>query len=200
MDPIASEILAFWLGELDADGLATPATFERWWKKDPAFDDEIRRRFGAEHAAVAAGRREAWRTTPRGRLAEVVVLDQFSRNLFRDTARMFAWDATALALAGQSVSLGDESALATDERVFLYMPWMHSESLRDQERCLELFEGLAGSRTGAARARVEGNLRFARAHRDVIARFGRFPHRNALLGRASTPEELAFLAQPGSSF
>jgi uncharacterized protein (DUF924 family) len=192
LDPIASEILAFWLGDLDPEGLASPAKRERWWKKDPAFDDEIRRRFGAEHAAVAAGRREAWRATPRGRVAEVVVLDQFSRNLFRD--------ATALELAGRSIALGDESALETDERAFLYMPWMHSESLRDQERCLELFESLARSRTGAARDRIEGNLRFAQAHRDVIARFGRFPHRNALLGRPSTPEELAFLEQPGSSF
>jgi uncharacterized protein (DUF924 family) len=200
LDPIASEILAFWLGDLDPEGLASPAKRERWWKKDPAFDDEIRRRFGAEHAAVAAGRREAWRATPRGRVAEVVVLDQFSRNLFRDTAKMYAWDATALELAGRSIALGDESALETDERAFLYMPWMHSESLRDQERCLELFESLARSRTGAARDRIEGNLRFAQAHRDVIARFGRFPHRNAVLGRASTAEESAWLDDGGERF
>lgn len=200
MDPAAAEVLAFWFGDLDGDGLAAPDRSERWWSKRAEFDDAIRGRFGAEHAAVAAGRREGWRATARGRLAEVVVLDQFSRNLFRETARMYAWDAIALALAERALALGDDSRLATDECAFLYMPFMHSESLTDQARCVALFEAHAASRTGRARERIEGNLRFAIAHLDIVARFGRFPHRNALLGRASTPEEAEFLRQPGSSF
>ena len=200
MDPVAAEILHFWFGALDADGLAAPEKQERWFRKDPAFDEEIRRRFGAEHAAVAAGRRAAWRATPRGRLAEVVVLDQFTRNLFRDTAAMFAADAEALACARRAIALGDEASLETDERAFLYMPFMHAETLADQDRCLALFEALAATRTGKARERVQANLAFARAHREIVARFGRFPHRNGLLGRPSTPAELEFLEQPGSSF
>lgn len=200
MDPAAEEVLAFWFGDLDADGLAATDRAERWWRGSAAFDDEIRGRFGAEHAAVAAGRRAGWRATARGRLAEVVVLDQLSRNLFRETARMYAWDATALALAERALALGDAARLATDECAFLYMPFMHSESLADQARCVALFEALAASRSGRARERIENNLRFAVAHLEVVARFGRFPHRNALLGRPSTPEEEAFLKQPGSSF
>ena len=113
MDPTASEILAFWLGDLDPQGLAPPTKVERWWSKDPAFDQEIRVRFGREHAAVATGGRAGWREAPRGRLAEVLVLDQFSRNLFRNDARMFAWDAHALALAKRSVALGDLSGLVS---------------------------------------------------------------------------------------
>ncbi len=200
MVPAAADVLAFWFGDLDADGLAAADRAERWWIKSSAFDDEIRRRFGAEHAAVAAGRRAGWRTTARGRLAEVVVLDQFSRNLFRETARMYAWDATALALAESALARGDDAFLATDECAFLYMPFMHSESLADQARCVALFEKLAAACSDRARDRVLGNLRFAVAHRDIVARFGRFPHRSVLLGRASTPEEEAFLKQPGSSF
>jgi uncharacterized protein (DUF924 family) len=113
---------------------------------------------------------------------------------------MYDWDATALALAERALALGDDSFLATDECAFLYMPFMHSESLADQARCVALFEALAASRSGRARERIEGNLRFAIDHRDIVARFGRFPHRNALLARASTPEEKVFLRQPGSSF
>ena len=200
MDPIASIVLSFWFGDLDADGLAAPDRAGRWWTKNPDFDAEIRDRFGAEHAAVAAGLREGWRATARGRLAEVVVLDQFSRNLFRGTARMYAWDATAIALAERALALGDDSRLATDECAFLYMPFMHSESLADQARCVALFEAHAASLSDRARERIEGNLRFALDHRDIVARFGRFPHRNALLGRISTPDEETFLRQPGSSF
>lgn len=194
------KVLAFWLGELDADGLAPAALAERWWRKDPDFDALIRARFGALHAAVAAGRHEDWLASPRGRLAQIIVLDQLSRNLFRDTARMFAWDERALTLAHDGLARHDPAQLATDERVFLYMPLMHSESLADQERCVALFESLAAGLTGHARARIDRNLDFARRHRDIVARFGRFPHRNALLARTSSEAEKAFLEQPGSSF
>lgn len=173
------EVLEFWF--------ADPA---RWWKKDPAFDAEIRDRFGALHAAIERDEHEAWRRTARGALAYVIVLDQFSRNMFRGTARMFASDARALDAARAAIAGGLDRELSDDERGFLCMPFMHSEQLADQERSMELFGAFA----------APSQLKFAEQHRDIVKRFGRFPHRNELLGRASTPEEIAFLAQPGSSF
>lgn len=173
------DVLAFWF--------ADPA---RWFRKDPAFDAEIHARFGALHAAIEAGEHEAWRTTPRGALAYVIALDQFARNMFRGTPRSFASDPRALAAATAAIARGDAAALTPPERVFLYMPLMHSEDLADQDRCVALFAALG----------IAENLAFAEAHRAVIRRFGRFPHRNAILGRPSTPEEIAFLAEPGSSF
>jgi uncharacterized protein (DUF924 family) len=173
------DVLEFWF--------ADPA---RWWRKDPAFDAEIRTRFLELHRAVVRGAHEDWRATPRGALAYVVVLDQFSRNMFRDTAGMFASDAQAAAAARAAVDRGDDRALADTERMFLYMPLMHSEELADQERCVDLFRALGRS----------NELKYAEQHRDIVRRFGRFPHRNQLLGRASTPVEEEFLKQPGSSF
>ena len=200
MDPRLEAVLDFWFGALDREGLAAPARADRWWRKEPAFDAEIRDRFGDLHAAIAARERDAWLEAPRERLARIIVLDQFSRNLFRDSGRMFACDARALALTEAALAAREDRALATDERVFLLMPLMHSESLADQTRCVVLFEALAARLAGRAGARVGNNAEFARRHRDVILRFGRFPHRNALLGRASTAAELAFLEQPGSAF
>jgi uncharacterized protein (DUF924 family) len=174
----AEDVLAFWF--------ADPA---RWWKKDPAFDAEIRARFIPLHEAIDRGEREDWLDTARSALAYVIVLDQFSRNMFRGTARSFASDPRALAAARRGVDRGDDRTLSDDERVFLYMPFMHSEWLDDQDRSCALF---LASRHDQAR--------FAEMHRNIIRRFGRFPHRNAILGRTSTPEEDAFLKQPGSSF
>ena len=173
------EILEFWF--------ADPG---RWWKKDPAFDAEIRSRFSDLHESIERGEREDWRETPRGALAYVIVLDQFSRNMFRGTSRMFASDAQALAAAHAAIERGYDQALAPAERTFLYMPLMHSEDLADQERCVALFQSVA----------APDPVRYAEQHRDIIRRFGRFPHRNEILGRASTPDELEFLTQPGSSF
>lgn len=172
------EVLAFWL--------ADPA---RWWKKDPAFDAEVRDRFEALHAAIERGEREAWRASPRGALAYVIVLDQMSRNMYRGTARMFASDARALAAATEAIDRGFDQALPSAERGLLYMPLMHSEDLAVQERCVELFRALGNDQVS-----------FAEQHRDIVRRFGRFPHRNELLGRPSTDEEREFLTQPGSSF
>ncbi len=193
-------VLAFWLGDLDADGLADEAHTQQWWKKSAAFDQELRKRFSADHEAIVAGLRDDWLTTPRGRLAYVIVLDQFSRNMFRDTPKMFASDGNALAATLVGQERGDDRELQTDERVFLYMPLMHSEALAMQERGVGLFAALHDELTGPARTRVANNLRFAIAHRDIVARFGRFPHRNRILGRSSTDEEVAFLKTPGSSF
>ncbi len=162
----------------------------QWWRVDPAFDALLAQRYGALHQAAAAGELAAWRATPAGRLAEVIVLDQFSRNIHRGTPRAFAQDGMALALAQQAVADGADAALPPQQRAFLYLPYMHSESPRIQADSERLYRALG----------LAGNLDAALRHQAIITRFGRYPHRNAVLGRASTPEELAFLQQPGSSF
>ena len=201
MTPLAQEILDFWFvpapGEPTGTGNATVdgvAVRNVWFRKDDAFDAEIRRRFGVALAAGLAGAYGEWCDEPRGSLARVVLLDQFTRNAFRGTPRSFAGDARALATARDAVEQGDDRALAPQERWFLYMPFEHSEALADQDRAVELFEALA-AKTG-----LDEPLPWAIRHRDVIRRFGRFPHRNAILDRASTADEIAFLREPGSSF
>lgn len=173
------DVLAFWF-----------ADEARWWKKDPAFDAEVQARFGELHAAVARGDHEDWRATPRGALAYVIALDQFPRNMFRGTPRAFTTDEQARRAAVAAIDAGFDAQLTPDERAFLYMPLMHSESVDDQHRCVALF-----TKNGPER-----NVDFAVKHRDIVVRFGRFPHRNEILGRESTPEETEFLKQPGSSF
>lgn len=175
------EVLHFWFEEL---------TEQDWWRKDPALDGRIAARFGTTLAAAARCELFAWRQSARGRLAEVIVLDQFSRNIHRDTAAAFANDALALALAQEGVARGCDLELPVPQRAFLYLPYMHSESPLIHAQALRLF----------ATPGLEHNLDFEHRHKVVIDRFGRYPHRNALLGRVSTPEELEFLAQPGSSF
>ncbi|MDT8894122.1 DUF924 family protein [Halomonas sp. I1] len=176
-----ARVLAFWFETLDST---------QWFRKDPALDADIAERFADTLAAALRGELWRWRETPHGRLAEVIVLDQFSRNIHRDTARAFAADPIALVLAQEAVARGDDQALATGERAFLYMPYMHSESRAIHDEALRLFD----------QPGLERNLDFEHRHRDILDRFGRYPHRNAILGRNSTPEELAFLEQPGSSF
>lgn len=187
-DTRSREVLDFWFG--------VPAAAPRmeWFRKDEAFDAEIRRRFGALHAAAAVGELDAWRASAEPMLALVIVLDQFSRNLFRGDARAFAQDAYALDCAKQAVARHDDLALLPVQRQFLYLPFEHSEDLGDQERGVELMLALD------AFEETRGISSWAVKHRDIVARFGRFPHRNAALGRASTAEELEFLKQPGSSF
>jgi uncharacterized protein (DUF924 family) len=177
----AEDVLEFWFGELKP---------EQWWHKDPALDRLIADRFRATHAAAARCELFAWRATARGRLAEVIVLDQFSRNIHRDTALAFVNDPLALALAQEAVARACDQELPLRERTFLYMPWMHSESPRTHEEALRLFDAPG----------MEYNLDFERQHKTIIDRFGRYPHRNAALGRTSTPEEIEFLKQPGSGF
>jgi uncharacterized protein (DUF924 family) len=176
-----AQVLGFWFGEL------TPA---QWWRKDAALDALIARRFATTLAAAKAAELADWRDTASGRLAEVIVLDQFSRNVFRDRAESFASDGMALALAQEAVRGGFDAQLAVSERAFFYLPYMHSESAQIHQDALRLFD----------QPGLESNLDFERRHHAIIARFGRYPHRNAILGRESTAEELAFLQQPGSSF
>ena len=174
-------ILDFWF---------TVLTPKQHFAKDAALDEAIRTRFGATLEAAARCELFGWRATPEGRLAEIIVLDQFSRNVYRDTPRAFAQDALALALAQELVASGQDRSLPVEQRRFAYMPYMHSESALVHEQAVALF-----SQPG-----LEDNLRFEHAHKAIIDRFGRYPHRNAILGRTSTAEELAFLSGPGSSF
>lgn len=174
-------ILDFWFTEL------TP---KQHFAKDAALDEAIRSRFNTTLEAAARCELFAWRATPEGRLAEVLVLDQFSRNVYRDTPRAFAQDALALALAQELVASGQDRSLPLAQRSFAYMPYMHSESALIHEQAVALF-----SQPG-----MEGSLRFELQHKAIIDRFGRYPHRNATLGRSSTAQELAFLSEPGSSF
>ena len=186
--PRAREVLDFWFGP------APHAVREAWFRKDDAFDAQIRDRFADDVAAALAGGFGEWCTTPRGALARVIVLDQFTRNIHRDTPLAFAGDAAALATADDAVTRGFDRDLDRFERWFLYMPFEHSEAWPMQERSLALFGALARE-TGETSA-----LEWAEKHAAVIRRFGRYPHRNAILGRASTAEEIAFLAGPGSRF
>lgn len=175
------DILRFWFQEL------TP---QQQFQKDEALDQTIATRFGTTLQAARQCELAPWRATPEGRLAEIIVLDQFSRNIHRDTAQAFAQDAQALTLSQELVASGQHKALPVEQRAFAYMPYMHSESLAIHTQALELFD----------QPGLENNLAFEVKHREIIARFGRYPHRNQVLGRASTAEETAFLAQPGSSF
>ena len=186
--PLAAEILDFWFPP------GTGAERDVWFRKDDAFDRDVRERFGAALAAGIAGAFGEWCTTPRGSLARVVLLDQLTRNAFRDTPDAFAGDARALATSEYALERELDRALDPHARWFLYMPFEHSEDLAMQDRGIALFTALAAE-TG-----VDAPLPWAHRHRDVVRRFGRFPHRNDILGRASTAEEIAFLAQPGSRF
>ena len=186
-------VLEFWFGPADDPGHQLPRP--AWFRKDPAFDLQVHERFGATIEAALAGRLQSWATEPLPALAQVIVLDQFTRNAFRDTARAFAGDERALAAARAMVDSGEDRALSGVQRQFVYMPFEHAEDLAAQKQALQLF-----SRLGEDEPALADLLRWARAHHDIVARFGRFPHRNALLGRVSTPEEEAFLKTPGSSF
>jgi uncharacterized protein (DUF924 family) len=193
----AEDVLTFWFG---APGSLPLANAEHWFAADPAFDEAVRARFEGLVARAAAGELEAWRESPPGALALVVTLDQFPRNLYRGSPRAFACDPAALDVALDAQARGFDRALSPVERWFLYLPLMHAESLARQQQSVALFEALAAEAPPSVAGAVADAADFARRHRDVIARFGRFPHRNRALGRASTAEEAAFLEQPGSSF
>lgn len=190
----AQDVLDFWFLPPGADGHGKQRI--EWFRKDDAFDAALRERFGASiQQALAGGLREWDEDGPRGTLARILLLDQFTRNAWRGKPESFAGDALALAAAQQLVDAGRHLELNPVERQFVYMPFEHAEDARMQERAVSLFAELADANEGFGEA-----LDYAHRHRGVIARFGRFPHRNAILGRASTPEELAFLQLPGSSF
>jgi uncharacterized protein (DUF924 family) len=172
-----ADVLAFWRA-------AGP---KKWFAKDDAFDADIRARFMPTYEAAARGDLSEWESTPDGALALTIVLDQFPRNLFRRDAQAFATDAAARAVADRALARGFDSQVPTEERMFFYLPFEHSESMIDQDRCCALFRELGNADL----------LRWAELHADIIRRFGRFPHRNAVLGRATTPDEQAYLDNDG---
>lgn len=195
------DVLDFWLGPLGPDGLPDEAHMKRWFTKDPAFDATCGARFGAALDRAASGELDGWAATPEGRLALVIVLDQLSRNIHRDTPRAFAGDARALALAEDGRALGLFDRIPLIHGYFLAMPFMHAEDVEAQRTCVALFTALRDRATSDdARQLLAMGVDFAERHRVIVERFGRFPHRNRVLGRESTPEEVAFLEQPGSSF
>jgi uncharacterized protein (DUF924 family) len=187
-------VLDFWFGELDDTGMPRRERGSLWFRKDPATDRRIREGFGVHVERALDGELESWAGRDRGLVALVLLLDQFPRNLFRDSPRAFSGDSRALALAQDHIAAGHHRRLPAVHQAFLFMPLEHSEDLDAQEECVTLFRELEDI-TGLP---LLGDfLRYAEAHRDVIARFGRFPHRNALLGRESTPEELDYLRRHG---
>lgn len=180
----ADEVLDFWFRETDR---------EDWFERSDGFDQVIRDRFAQAVETARAGGYAGWCDTPRGSLAVIILIDQFSRNIYRDSPRAWSADDVALSCTKRAIARAYDADLGIEERKFLYMPLMHSEVLADQEQCVELFGRLA---TDADHVSLE----FAIRHRDIVARFGRFPHRNEILGRESTAEERAFLEEPNSSF
>ena len=194
------QVLAFWLGD-DPDDVTTARTQARlWWSKDIEVDAIIRTRYADLVISAASGELDHWGECPQGELARIILLDQFPRNIYRDTAQAFAFDTQALHWALEGLGKQSDQLLRPVERLFFYLPLEHSENLDHQEKAVELFRQLAETAPAQQRATFDGFLDFAIRHRDIIARFGRFPHRNAILGRISTPDEESFLTQPGSSF
>jgi uncharacterized protein (DUF924 family) len=186
------EVIDFWFGATSSAVRGLPR--KAWFEKSAPFDAEIGTRFGRVVEDAAAGRLDAWQRTPLAALALVIALDQFPRNMFRDTPRAFATDPRAQAVARRIVECGFDAAYLPVERCFAYLPFEHAEDMATQRESLALFAKLPPSPTSAR------YVDYARRHHDVIARFGRFPHRNAILGRVSSAEERAFLEQPGSGF
>jgi uncharacterized protein (DUF924 family) len=186
----AADVLLFWFGPTESRG----SRDKRWFDKNDAFDRECKDRFVGLHEKAAAGVLARWKESPAECLALILLLDQFPRNMFRGTPRAFATDPLALDAARHAVAKRFDHALLPVERMFVYLPFEHSESLEDQTMACELTKPLT------AYPETADAYRYAVLHRDIIQRFGRFPHRNAILGRASTPEEVEFLKQPGSGF
>ncbi len=188
----AADILEFWFGTPDDPSWGKNR--KAWWSKDADFDDDVRSRFLARHEAAARGDLDSWTGTAAGSLALLILLDQFPRNLFRGKARTYDTDAKARAVAQAALDQGFEHGLTEIQRWFLYMPFQHSERLDDQLHSLTLYDRLSEDGDNA------NTKKSAQRHYEIVVRFGRFPHRNAVLGRSSTEEELAFLKEPNSSF
>ncbi len=176
----ATEVIHFWFEEIESS---------RWYKRDDSFDELLRKRFLSVHESATKAELFCWRDTAEGRLAEIIVLDQFSRNMFRDQPQSYAFDGLALCLAQAAIAAGADEELCDRKRAFMYMPYMHSESVEIHEVAITLF----------ARLKTGNNLEYEKSHKAIIDRFGRYPHRNELLSRPSTPEEIAFLEKANGS-
>lgn len=196
-DPKIKGILEFWFGTDPAHPLQNAKT---WYQKDPAFDASVKRRFGKDVSLAARGGLDSWKAGAEGSLALIILLDQFSRNIYRDSAEAFANDPLALAASLEAQRQGFDRQLTPIQATFLYMPMMHAEDRALQTRSVETFRRLAASAPPELRDYLENSASFAERHAAIVERFGRFPHRNAVLGRAATAEESEFLKQPGSGF
>ena len=190
----------FWFGSSQDDLEVAQQRSKFWWSKNPEVDAEIKARFSSYLPRVVSGELEQWRQHPLGTLALILLTDQFSRNMYRGRAEAFAYDAIARTLCKQGLKDKTDQYLRPIQRVFFYLPLEHSESLADQEHCLQLFQRLAADCETRSKGTFERYIDFAVRHRDIINRFGRFPHRNAILNRVSTQAEIEFLKTPGSSF
>lgn len=188
----AKTVLDFWFGRPGSEEYGKPRKI--WFEKNHAFDAELRSHFGFLQSEAAQGRLDAWQARPKSALALILLLDQVPRNIYRGKPRSFATDPRALAIARNTVAKGFDCGMTTVERCFVYLPFEHAEDRASQRESLRLFAGLRND------AGSESNIDYARRHHEIIARFGRFPHRNQILGRESTPEEIEFLKQPGSGF
>lgn len=193
-------VVRFWLGDDSDDPRTVDAHRKYWFTKDPAFDRRVAEEFGTDVERASRGELDHWARSPRGALALVLVCDQFPRNIHRGTPRAFALDERALRTARALVAHGDDAALGYVERAFLYMPLMHAEDLDAQQLGVERFAALAGEAPSPLSKTMRNFHHYAERHMEIVQRFGRFPHRNAILGRESTPDEAEFLQQPGSSF
>ena len=193
-------ILDFWFGSSPDDGVVARERSNFWWSKNNATDDEIRRRFEIYLILATSEQLNDWLAAPRGRLALIILADQFPRNIYRDTARAFSCDEKALTWCIEGLERKVDRELRPIERVFFYLPLEHAEGIEHQDLSAKCFTELVSIVPAEQRAIFEEYLDYAIRHRKIIERFGRFPHRNRLLGRESTAEELAFLSEPGSSF
>lgn len=200
MENRVHEILEFWFGVEPSDEAVIREKGASWFSSSPELDAEIKQRFGADVEKAASGEYNSWLEIPKRRLAAIILLDQFTRNIYRGTAQAFATDHLALKWAREGIAAGLDQELRPIERSFFYMPLMHAEELEAQDQCIRLFEALVAETDGELSKNFENNLRFSHLHRDLIVEFGRFPYRNSTLGRESTPEELAHLAQSTQSF
>ncbi len=193
------DVLSYWFDDLGAADYPR-RNLEMWWKHQPEVDETIRQRFGGAIDRAAEGALAGWCDTPRGTLALIIVMDQFTRNCRRGTPGMYALDDEAQDLALRSLDAGVDTHLTYDEKGFIYMPFMHAENVALQRLCVRLFERQAACARPADKEVADNSVDYARRHLEIVERFGRFPHRNEILGRASTPEEIEFLKQPNSSF
>jgi len=196
------KIVHFWFGDLKKNEVPGDDKQKSWWMKDAEFDKRIKDNFGNDLKKAINGDLDDWKTSPEGSLALIILLDQFSRNIHRDTIKAFSQDDKSIEICLEGIEKGFDKKLHPVQRIFFYIPLMHSEDIDMQEKSLKYFSGLVKEykESESVADVVSNSYKFAVKHYDIIKRFGRYPHRNEILGRESTPEEIEFLNQPGSSF
>lgn len=193
-------ILQFWFGQLDTDGFAAAEQKKLWWSGDDDLDLEISHKFSSLVQMALSHNLESWEDTPQGRLASVILLDQFTRNIFRGTEQAFSGDTNALRICKDGLKVQADLELSAEQQVFFYMPLEHSEDIDDQELCIRLLQGLEKRVPETKKETIQGYIKFAIEHKEIIQQFGRFPHRNKALNRENTPEEEDYLAGHHKSF